>query len=166
MRKLSAHARLKMSRVVTERWRARARMLQATNRLPGTPSRKTMPRIRAPMAVEKSLLTRLASSKFLVDMLRLWFVVKESIRSITAMVCRPIFVFFLRVRDRITLNMLLGNPQSVPREVGLLNRQVAQQTYWLTFKIKKHISSHFFKFPPLSWQHVPAAQFAPSCQLK
>lgn len=58
----SAHARLRMRRVVTELWRMRARMLQTMKRLPGTPRSKTKLRMRAPMAVEKSLLTALSSS--------------------------------------------------------------------------------------------------------
>lgn len=57
----SAHARLRMRRVVTERRRMRARMLQTTKRLPGTPRKKTKLRMTAPMAVEKSLLTLLPS---------------------------------------------------------------------------------------------------------
>lgn len=60
----SAHARLRMRRVVTERRRMRARMLQTMKRLPGTPRRKTKLSMRAPKAVEKSLLTTLSSSRF------------------------------------------------------------------------------------------------------
>lgn len=63
MRKPSAHARLRMRMVVTERCLMRARMLQMMKMLPGTPRRKTRPRMRAPRAVEKSLLTTLGSSR-------------------------------------------------------------------------------------------------------
>lgn len=47
----SAHARLRMRSVVTERRRMRARMLQTIKKLPGTPRRKTKLRMRAPKAV-------------------------------------------------------------------------------------------------------------------
>lgn len=59
IRQPSAQARLRMSRVVTERLRARARMLQIMKRLPGTPRRKTMLRMRAPKVTEILLLTML-----------------------------------------------------------------------------------------------------------
>lgn len=48
----SAHARFRMIRVVTERLRARARMLHMMKRFPGTPRMKTMARMKAPMANE------------------------------------------------------------------------------------------------------------------
>lgn len=61
MRMPSANARLRMRMVVIERRRVRARMLQMTKRLPGTPRRKTKPRMTAPRVVEKLLLTGLSS---------------------------------------------------------------------------------------------------------
>lgn len=84
----SAHARLRMRRVVTERWRMRARMLQTMKRLPGTPRRKTKLRIRAPKVVEKSLLTAFLSSRFVslkykLEMLKLSMLVEELILRMT-----------------------------------------------------------------------------------
>lgn len=48
----SAHARFRIISVVTERLRARAIMLHMINRFPGTPRRKTMARMKAPIANE------------------------------------------------------------------------------------------------------------------
>lgn len=48
----SAMARFRMSSVVMDCLRARARMLQMTKRFPGTPRRKTRLRMRAPIVVE------------------------------------------------------------------------------------------------------------------
>lgn len=48
----SAHARFRMISVVTDRLRARARMLHMMKRFPGTPRRKTMPRMMAPRTNE------------------------------------------------------------------------------------------------------------------
>lgn len=51
IREPSAIARLRMRRVVTECFRARARTLQIMKRFPGKPKRKTRLRIRAPTVV-------------------------------------------------------------------------------------------------------------------
>lgn len=58
-----------MSRVVMERLRARARMLQIMKRFPGTPRRKTMLRMRAPKVTEILLPTMLSPSESFVVML-------------------------------------------------------------------------------------------------
>lgn len=56
-----------MNRVVTERLRERARMLQIMKRFPGTPRRKTMLRMRAPKVTEILLPTlSLPSGSFVV----------------------------------------------------------------------------------------------------
>lgn len=84
----SANARLRMSRIVTERRRMRASMLQTMKRLPGTPRRKTKLRMRAPKAVDKSLLTTLFSSGFVsfkckLKMLKLSTLAEELILRMT-----------------------------------------------------------------------------------
>lgn len=69
----SATARLRMRRVVTERRRARARILQMMKRLPGTPRRNTRPRMSAPTVVEVVLPTMLwFAAKTDIVVLRTW----------------------------------------------------------------------------------------------
>lgn len=57
IRKPSAIAKLRMRRVVTDCFRARAVMLQMTNKFPGQPRRKMRLRMKAPIDVATGLST-------------------------------------------------------------------------------------------------------------
>lgn len=67
MRNPSAMARFRIRRVVTERWRARARILQIMKTFPGTPRRNTRPRMAAPAIAPPMLLMIVALA---VDMFK------------------------------------------------------------------------------------------------